>query len=385
MWSLPPIVGEIFNLNCKIIYELKDKKDLVYYKINRFDQYSVKNEPIGPTVLLLKFKQEGVFTIDWYINHLLKYTHKVSITDLTSQLIFVSCDKVEKDVNPSLWGRMVNQIEGKTVIVHLGDQAYMDKVFYSKNTTLQDFGNRYCETWKPHAHLLSNTSNFYLWDDHEIANNIVLDQITDPQIKLIADTAVEAYEVYQQTFHVYPTNIINDYCYFKYLSGDMDSVLLAIERTSRAVQLFEIFNAIQLLDNKQKIKRLILCFSRAVLPIPPLYFVNDKFMEHDEFEALFNFLIEWGKEKQIVVVGGDVHFGLLGKVVSNTTTINVIISSPITNQPTLKPKLTSKLFKNQTFKFNHFDFIVLKTKAKRCYATLNLLDKQLEPQIHFNE
>src|SRR5436190_16784908 len=106
-WNIPPILGEVFNLNCKIIYELKNKSSPIYYKINKIDKaYFTKSEKLGPSVLLFKFKDYGFYTIDWYVNNELKHSHKVTITDYKSKIIFVSCDKVEKDVKPSLWNKV---------------------------------------------------------------------------------------------------------------------------------------------------------------------------------------------------------------------------------------------------------------------------------------
>lgn len=397
-WQLPPIVGEIFNLNCKIIFELKNKSDDVYYKVNNVDKaHFINNEQLGPTFLLLRFKDYGVYILDWYVNNCIKYTHKLHIYDDVSKLIFVSCDKLEMVKQPSLWNHMRQDIYGKTVIMHLGDQAYMDNVFkkcmtvYKNNNydnpklkkmfnnyCISEFGTRYCQTWKPHASILSNTSNFYLWDDHEISNNIVIDQITDTNLLAVTNNAVTCYQLYQQSFHVYNTNIINDYCYYKYLSSDMSHILIAIERTSRFVTITEVIDAIKMLDNQNKIKRLILCFSRAVLP-PPLHslylglFDNDKFMNVKEYEELVNFLLDWMDEKEVVLVGGDVHFGLHGIINGKNNVIHVLISSPITNKPNIKCWLASKAFKNTTLNFNNFTFTTLSTKAKNCYATLDLI------------
>ena len=386
MWKLPPIVGEIIDRQAKIVFEVMDKSSLVHYRIKE-KSHHVPVESSGPTNVLLKFKKDGIYIIHWLINNQLQYQHQVIISNHIKKLIFVSCDLLEADTKHSLWHRMIQEVSNERVaIMHLGDQAYMDPVFNECKKILTDsislnhlqecfelYGNRYCDTWRPHIELLSNVSNYYLWDDHEIYNDIQLDNINDEITRNIANVAVKAYDLYQQSFHINKTNVINQYCWVKYVNEGV--VIMTIERTSRDIELNEIFDAILKLE---KVETLILCFSSAPIPRPQGFYGKiygslkgfGKFWDQEELLVLYQWLFTWMGEKQVIVVGGDVHFGVYGHMMKGDLTIPVIIASPITNQPYADRSLASKGM--SVHRLDDITFTTISTKAKRCYATLDL-------------
>jgi hypothetical protein len=387
-----------------IIFELYNKIQQVEYSIDINDKVKVSVESSGPTKVILNVKEEGMHAIKWFIDNVLYYVHMVMISNDMNKLIFVSCDLLEADTKHSLWGVMTKELSltKKVGIVHVGDQAYMDPVFnyckkYIENSgdnvdvdninkvCFEAYGKRYCDTWMTHKDILSNVSNYYIWDDHEITNDLTLDNIPDDTSKIISQSAVKAYNMYQQSFHVKDTFIINEYCWYKYIDTNKTTVMLAIERTSREITLNEIFDAIKNINEKHKINRLILCFSSAPIPIPHNYYGDTyimlkgsgKFWDAGKLETLYTLLFDWIEQKEkreVVIIGGDVHFGVHGIAKRKNLTIPVLIASPITNQPYHDRVLASKGMKGGHIIDTNGDitFTTLSTKARRCYGTLDL-------------
>lgn len=406
-WQLSPIVGEVRNNKASVIFELYNKTYQVEYTINNVNSINktkVNVEPVGPTKVILNFEEGGNYIVRWFVNDVLSRMHNILISNNIDKLIFVSCDLLEADTENSLWEAMIAELSlvKKVGIVHLGDQAYMDSVFncckkyieQNKDISTEDinnmcfeaYGKRYCDTWMPHRTILANASNYYIWDDHEITNNVVLNDIIDDTTKIISKAAVNAYNLYQQSFHVEETFIINEYCWYKYIDIGKTTVMLAIERTSREISINEIFNAIKILNDTQMINRLILCFTSAPIPIPnnnnygKTYVMLKglgKFWEQQKIEILYTLLFDWMNEqegREIIVVGGDIHFGVHGHVKKDNLIIPVLIASPITNQPYPDRVLASKGMKGE----HNIDpngkmkFVTLSTKARRCYGVLDL-------------
>lgn len=406
-WKLSPIVGEIIDKKASVIFELYNKDSTVEYIIeNSKIIYRVDLEPFGPTKTIIQFKKEGMYNVSWFINKKLEFEHKIIVSNDVHKLLFVSCDLLEANSKHSLWDEMKSELisDKRTSIIHLGDQAYMDPVFnhYKKiinkmgkldetdeisKLCFESYGQRYCDTWMPHAKLLSNTSNYYIWDDHEVTNDVTLDTITDDTVKLISENAVLAYNLYQQSFHVNETTIINDYCWYKYIDSKKNTVIMAIERTSREVTLDEIFEAITELNKRRKIKRLILCFTCAPIPYhnkyENIYGLNkilSKFWECSKLKTLYEWLFDWMEEvdgREIALVGGDIHFGVNGYISRKTSKIPILIASPITNQPFLDRMLASK---NMCCIYtiegelpdNDIIYTKLSTKGRRCYGVIDL-------------
>ena len=391
IWKLSPIVGEIVDNKVIVIFELYDISSKVSYRIANYTS-NIILEPVGPTKVVIEFKQSGIYDIKWIINDVLQYQHQVNLENI-SKLIFVSCDLLEADTKHSLWTTMLSELDQPVGLVHLGDQAYMDGVFNQCKKLIKDnitnlrqrqcfdlYSQRYCDTCKPHAALLSHVSNYYLWDDHEITNNIQF----DISIKKITDVAVEVYKVYQQSCHL--NFIINDYCWYKYINDS--TVILAIERISRPINLDEIFKAILSLN----MDKLILCFSSAPIPTPQgkygeVYkslFGLEKFWNQDQLKILYQWLFGWmGSDRQVIVVGGDLHFGVHGQMFKDKLCIPVVIASPITNQPSFDRVLAAKAMKGDHM-IGNMTFNTLSSKARRCYATLDI-DRMLIKMVYSEE
>ena len=231
-WVLSPIVGEVSNLSVVIICDPYYKSSPLLYSIEGFigndktnpyvyegtilssefgQETDINNNiRIGPTRIVLKFPQEGLYEIKWFSNIPIEkdnnigeitqiFAHKIIVDNEPNKMIFVSCDFLEADtsIQNSMWTRMYSELEpilsNKHIcLFHIGDQAYMDKVFkdsvryahengYNDKTAqhiIQSFGQRYCDTWMPHNNVLSSVFNYNLWDDHELKNNMMLNDTT---------------------------------------------------------------------------------------------------------------------------------------------------------------------------------------------------------------
>ncbi|CAH6419666.1 Hypothetical protein HVR_LOCUS740 [uncultured virus] len=393
----------------------------------------------GPTRIVVDFpgESDAEYILEWYQmtpegkKHI--FHHGIRDANKADKLIFVSCDFLEADTNieDSMWTRMQEELIPKrnsaslgqrpnqqTCLIHMGDQAYMDKVFkdcvhltltqgQNNNTAVQilrAFGQRYCDTWMPHHNILAGLSNYHIWDDHEIKNNLTLNDLTiSEDEKYVRDLAIQAYIQYQESLHLKQTEILSRYSWCKRM-GDL--LIIAIERTSRNIPVSEILqaitnqteqNQIMTLDSTRQrpdtINRLILCFVSA--PIPPPHGTygslyrkltgdkgttkTSKFWPADELADLYKGLFDWmenDRNREVLVVGGDLHFGTYGVARRGTLSIPVVIASPITNQPTTDRWLASKGMKGTHHITNssegNITFTTIASRARRCYATVNL-------------
>src|SRR5437868_1444428 len=132
-WKLPPIVGEVKDRRAVILYELIDKEQVVHFTIEQGEkQYTAPNALMGPTRLLLIFKEDNLYCLDWYIDNHHAYQHHINVSNKVNQLICVSCDLLEADTNRSLWDIISNDITNKnTTILHCGDQIYGDVQYHA--------------------------------------------------------------------------------------------------------------------------------------------------------------------------------------------------------------------------------------------------------------
>lgn len=426
-WLLAPVVGEVSNLNAVIICEPVIKTATLQYSIkgpvSRYiiEPYTyegtVQVKELGPTRTVLSFPEDGRYEIKWFTEQKEIFQHGIIVTNEPNKIVFVSCDLLEADTpfDDSMWTRMQSEInpDQRICLVHVGDQAYMDKVFrdsvkyanehgYNDDTAqhiIQSFGARYCDTWGPHHNILAGVSNYNLWDDHEIKNNMMLNDttLTDAE-KYVRDLAVHAYTLYQESQHLQKDEFISRYSWSKRMGIENEILVMAIERTSRIISSAEVISHINTLTADIRTDRLILCFASA--PIPPprgrygtIYrkFVGDKgtvetskFWPSDELSHLYRGLFAWmdiDNQREILVVGGDLHFGTYGIARRNGREIPVVIASPVTNQPTTDRWLAAKGMPgiHTITDGSHEDdnkipitFNTISSQARRCYASVDL-------------
>lgn len=426
-FKITPIVGEIKNLNAVILVELMEKNNILtcdIYKDNEhlYTEYIECNQT-NITRVILSFDHEGLYNLKWFVNNKLSYENNISVYDMANEIIFVSCDFYEANVNNnnSMWTIMQKElIVHKNIwLFHLGDQAYMDKVYkdsllYLKNNPkskdteeyiLNKFVDRYAQTWMPHHNILANVSNYNLWDDHEIVNNALLTDNVSEDEKYVRDIAVKAYQLYQddmrlEAHHLHlddmrlDNNLINSYSWFKIVDS---TIFFSFERTSHPLDLNFVLKMLN--DNLTPfIDRCIICFSGVPIPGPrgkysKLYqkITNDslgkkikdkpiedtsKFWDINDVKEFYGAMFSWmnnDKQKEVLIVGGDLHFGFHGQIEYNNMIIPIIIASPITNQPTIDRHFASKGYHgSMVIPNSEFIFTTISSKARRCYAKVNL-------------
>lgn len=454
-WKLTPVVGEIYNTIARIIYQpidnniitlkinnnyfnslnnnyyIHDLENNEHMKVIKYDEnvneYILEVSKLGPSTVDIDFGKAGTYEVNWLVNGYLSFTHNVIISNEPDKIVFVSCDMLEANLSTknTMWLEVESLINGKdnVILCHLGDQAYMDGVFkhcvkYVKKHNFKNkkkfndqevskyvinkFGERYCETWMPHRYVLSNVSNYNIWDDHEITNNTPLyeENLSDEE-KYVRALATEAYIMYQEGQHFNMNRVLTNHSWLK-LFGD--SAILAVERTSCNVPNVEILNLIY--DLPKFIKKLVICFSGAPIPSPIGRYGNlyrklidkecSKFWNKDDLEYFYRGLIRWlkgDKYRDLLVVGGDLHFGIHGVVSHEEYSFPVVISSPITNQPTTDRWLASKGLKGtqQISDGKHINdngnpilFTTISTKARRCFAVANLSSSPITVNMHYS-
>jgi hypothetical protein len=433
-WLLSPVVGEVSNLKAVIICEPIVKTSPLNYSVKgsvrkgMIEPYThtgrIETEEVGPTRFVLSFPEDGYYEIKWFSEQKEIFQHGIIVTNQPNKMIFVSCDLLEADTasNDSMWSRMQSEIipGRRTCLIHVGDQSYMDKVFkdsvcyvsehgYNDDTAqhiIHAFGKRYCDTWMPHHNILARVSNYNLWDDHEIKNNIMLNDTTlNDNEKYVRDLAVRSYILYQESQHLDKEEIISRYSWNKRMGAEKEILVLAIERTSRLVSVKEVLDGIKTLTTDVRTDRLILCFASA--PIPPphgrygtLYrkFVGDKgtaetskFWASSDLAELYRGLFSWmgtDKEKEVLVVGGDLHFGTYGVARRSGREISVVISSPVTNQPTTDRWLAAKGMPGLHYITHDEDmpitFSTISSQARRCYASVDLDTVPMRVVMHYS-
>lgn len=387
-WKLYPVVGEIVDNKASILYEICIKCVPTQVQIDNGVKIPLVNTINGPTKIILDLKHRGIFNITWYINFSVSYKHIIN-TNEVDKIIFVSCDYPEMDVKVSMWD-MINQAKNN-IIVHLGDQIYADKQYNAakklqkhhlkthdnddsiKKNYYHLYANRYCETFNKRSNILANNSNYFLWDDHEITNDATINMNDN-----VCNMAVQCYHDYQMFFEVNNNNIINQYCWFKYIG---DILMLAIERTSETITVEEIIDALEYLLNKNdKVKKIILCFSCAIIPPPHGVSGNfynfikgtGKFYNVDHLKILLDWLFKCGRE--VILVGGDLHCSIESFYKKGDKKIQCLIASPITNNPSFDRRIIAKGLKGTTNISDKIEFVVTSAKAKRCYGVVDLQD-----------
>lgn len=385
-WLLCPMVGEVANNKAVVVHELKDKNVFLYVQIEQKDKVLVNVNDLGPTRSILSFSYPSVYQIYWYIGDVIIYTHQIHNYP-KNKLIVVSCDKPASDVKQSLWKMMQNEIKNNNVaILHLGDQVYADKEYkeckklQKKHLKKADndahlipsyyhlYADRYHKTYISHHNILSNTSNYYIWDDHELHNNATINK--NDNIDLMGIAAYKDYQAFQLEEHYF----INDYCWYKMLNDDV--LLVAIERTSEIISITSIITHVTHII--KKIKKIILSFTCAIIPPPHdlsglLYTTligTDKFFPTDKLEQLLTWL--FSLEQEIILLSGDLHLGCLSYYKKEDKTIPVIVASPISNNPSLDRSLIAMGLHGVTYLNNNVTFHVISAKARRCYGVVDL-------------
>lgn len=428
-WNLCPIVGEVKDYVVRILCEPKIKEklhytiyDTVYKSIVPGEENNlVQPEIIGPTMIDIKVSYEGTYEIVWSNENICLYKQIICISEQPKKLLLVSCNMYEADVKKSMWKEIEKEIENERncYLIHMGDQVYMDKEFKScknyikknqenldENKIYNMLSKRYFKTWTPCSKVLSSVPNYMFLGDHEIVNNIKLYlEHSDPHFGPTTKYLLEVYKWYQENLNIEIERILNDYSWVKVFGYEKNYVMFGIENCSSFLNVDDVATVISHYIYPH-VTKLFICFSCAPIPSPQginggIYEIltdnkkklltgDSKFWSHSDLTKLYSYLLYlrmYYPQLDIVVFGGDVHFGLHATVSAGPNQFQVVVSSPITNNPTFDRTLASSGLKGEQIVGKTHDnhdiiFNTISTKPRRCYASVDI--SQTPAEIFMN-
>lgn len=343
---------EILKLPSKVIIRM-NHEDRLYYLINN-DQANMTEIPVNLT-------SKKIYNI---------YTY--------------GCDFPEMDAKKSIWPTLIQDINscvGRTLAIGLGDNVYADEAWFKSllkpETTLDNYIKRYRKTLfdSDRRVILSGVnSNLFIPDDHEISNDLTLVQANtyDP---VVTDNAINVYQRYLGNVHVTEQKSI-DRGWVKYYD---DLMIISFERVTRGRPTIDLMidRINQLLT--PDIKSILIITGWACIPSPRDNVLGKvyrqtcgvyKFMPDDDLYILYNYLLTLSSKYSIVLVGGDLHFGSKFTVTRGLDKFDILITSPITNQPSNDRKLAAKALNGQDIILNNISVHNISAKAKRCYGRI---------------
>lgn len=411
MWLLPPVFGQVTADRAVVLCkpgpsiascqcEIHDSEKLVSYSTCYFTTGTCQR-------FVFRLPGPGKYKFIWKLNQLSGigpgYTCHIDTTGY-KQLLFVSCDMLEAEASSSLWKKIQKEVDNPTVILHLGDQIYGDECYRSsvgylsgisgeiyplhRNMVIEKYCKRYTDTWSRYSSVTSLCSNLYLWDDHEIVNDYDHTTATETE-KLVAECAAQVYHDFQHCALVDKdqdfswTTMVDDIC------------IIAVERTVQPVSVAMVLDRLEECGTD----KVCLCFSSGPIPKPSGVFgsiysrlsgepavTEGKFWDMDELTNLYEGCCSWMEAKEgrkLAIVGGDLHFGTYGVVSNGNVKFPVVVSSPISNQPTFDRWLASMGMK--TAILGSTVFTPMASDSRRCYATISTEDYPNKVKMVFSK
>jgi hypothetical protein len=409
-WKLHPIVGQIHINEVIIIFETSGRNVPLVLKFYSVEPYSllqvtevISTGDIGVTRVALSLPDQIEYDLEWYSGDILHYRHRIAMQD-PRQYLFVSCDFLEADTNPSLW-KKIEQEPCDSVLVHLGDQIYADAEFrmaeksikrgdFSRKKIFESYCQRYRQTWKRCHGALSNTSNIFLWDDHELVNNYCISEDHTDNESIIADVATSAYKMYQLSCHREMT-----------IEGTFvrgRTTLITVERTSGKPSLEKVMSRLK----ESTTPKVLLCFASGPIPKPKGRFGKlyqsltgepeddeGKFWSRNDLRELYSGICDWISKdpdvRDVVVVGGDLHFGTYGVVSKNiegrTISFQVVVSSPVSNKPSFDREIAALGMSGVHEIGDGIKFATIESKALRCYCKVDVNENPCRVNMVWNK
>lgn len=294
------------------------------------------------------------------------------------------CDFPEFDCAKSIWPTLIQDINscvGRTLAIGLGDNVYADEAWFKSlmrpDDTLDNYIKRYRRTLfntDRKIVLAGANSNLFIPDDHEISNDLTIVQGAAID-KVVTDNAVNVYHRYLGNTHVNMTKSI-DRGWVKYYD---DLMIVSFERTTRGRPSIDVMieRINQLLT--PDVRSILVITGWACIPSPrdnmagKLYRQTcciHKFMTDDDLYILYNYFLSLSSKYSIVLVGGDLHFGSKFTVTRGLDHFDILVTSPITNQPSTDRQLAAKSLNGQDITINNITVHNISAKAKRCYGRI---------------
>lgn len=278
------------------------------------------------------------------------------------RLIFLSCDMPAADTQHSLWNT-IGSIEHEGICFHLGDNIYGDAAYNTQNITYDDI---YVKTWSRWAHIMNNFSHIMIADDHEICDGYDYNVPLNSKI----NSGLLAYHQYQSSLQQ-NQNISG----FFIKTVDKDTTVYGLSRTVIGITPLEMIKSLKYSFSGN----IILAISSAPIPLAlkfqTLYgMIFGSFgWESNELLELYDIcfsLLRSGQVRSIILIGGDLHFGISGIISDGKYQVHVYVASAISAHPThIEHLLANEM--NGTFPFGNY-VIELQSKAYRNYLSISL-------------
>lgn len=298
-----------------------------------------------------------------------------------------SCDLLEADTRDSLFKTLSNDIDsgGRSLCLHLGDNIYADREWEKCKKHKDDFEyclnqyrKRYQKTFfsRDRKEVYSKSSHLMIGDDHEVFNDFYAKEYDEKYVN-IYNAAFQAYSEYQENLLYFDNPSINRGWYRMF----EDNLIVTYDRNRGILSSVEIINSLGKIISETSPKGVIVAPSWAYLPSPrgnsnaELYnqmFGLNKFLPDFEIEILFDYLttlVERGIS--VVLIGGDLHFGIHGRVCLGCTYFDLVVASPISNHPTYNCRLAAKSYESNIL-IGKYVFMPLISKGRRCYSRIRI-------------
>ncbi len=305
---------------------------------------------------------------------------EITIANQLQTVYYMSCDHQEADTRVSLWDTLSREIssrEGQTLCLHLGDNVYADAAWHTSQKNPETdaatyYRKRYRQVWNKGSRkdVYASASHLMIMDDHEIVNNLILSQNSNR----ITDAAISVYQEYQEALHYEKKTFIGR-GWYKKINGIL---FIALERTTNGiVSSSEILSRLEEVIDETT-TAIILCSGWAPIPRPEgnyyaelsqLLGTTRDYLPKEELILLYEYLLDWSSfDRPVLMIGGDIHFGVHAQVRKGFKRIDVIAASPISNHPSYDRRLAAKAYRGEIRLNSEIRMRVLEAKGSRCYA-----------------
>lgn len=323
---------------------------------------------------------------------------RIDHRDGLSLVLIYSCDHVEADIENSLWQSLSmeyensineeNFLSGRILHLHIGDNIYADHAWNESqnepHNALEKYRRRYRKTWfGSYNRRLTYKSGSHLMveDDHFVVNNYVFSERDENEI---SDAALQCYLDYQNSLHFGDHELSINNGWVRSFGKD---VIITFERFTEPINIENVIETIRNVKNYHNPTGLIIATGWPCIPSPRNTFLadiyrtvlgTDKFLTDQELYQLYRALFDLNVD-HIVLVGGDLHFGFIGRIVDEMSLryIDLIIASPISNHPSITRKMAASGYPDRIDMGNSIYVIPFLVLGTRNYLKLMIADNHI--------
>lgn len=354
------------------------------------EDYSLRKEVIfnGISCIILNMgsRPHGIYTLNVKQKDTTLHTMKVKYSPEVKRLAFFSADMPEGDPLKPLWEEIVHF--NPDLIVHVGDNVYMDKAFTkalktaSKGVNLKDhayalFKKRYLKTFSRWIEHIGQFSNVFGMGDHDIARVRERWDKLNTEESIAASVALNLYDSYQ-----------GDSIYDPIFNGEERSWAKAWVVERRVVSMIFLSrpfgsNAMTsstsaMMSEMHPDTSLLI----IVTAIPPHNIDNIVYGSPTTDESIVSFLDtvwEWlalDDGRRALIVSGNSHYGMSARIArgNNDTSsrLQVAVASPISAQPLASDGVEmAKVF---SYKVGEYRYVVSEVVLRRNFLRVEIVE-----------